>query len=483
MNMIVLGHRVSAVSLGSGDSLAVVTEPAQCSVPSFTVQAVTDRTTLTLQQSLIMPLGTHITYSVVSRADQSGTPVPALCLLKGARAGSQPLPVFPLHNAVDVSIAHHPDSKIIHVFWWWNAWSPDYVQLSGVVSVSPPPPGDLISDLMTRKLPQPPQRWYAPHSVPDPYTPAWLRSLVPKTVPGRFDSGRPFWVAPIADGYGLDLFPLAEQHAIDGDRFDLAASLVRGESRANGPGRLPETNGARLLQSMVARGLLDATVPASAPFNGVPSLARDDWERRGGIVAAGEHIRLASVQDAPEFVPKVGRSITGEVEMAFLPGVGMSLPAATTWEDHLVIVRALTAHYDYANLGNATRVLMYARGSLLDHCQLSTVPIQFGTGPSWPSLQSETVTQSILLLDFPQVVGSFASQTNYRTLINPDKVIYPYLDFPEVDVVFNTDGFLVDGATPHRANHAALDFVLADPVGVTAKTFDYYRNHIDLKSF
>jgi hypothetical protein len=238
---------------------------------------------------------------------------------------------------------------------------------------------------------------------------------------------------------------------------------------------------------------MDYPGPPPASFGTVPLPARDDWERRGGIVAAGEHIRQASIRDVPEFVPVPGKNpYTQEIEPLTLPGVGTRFVDGTTWEDHLIIVNALKAHFDYANLVNSTRVLMYAKGAILDQAVFRTAPTQITIsnqnsnlsfrGPIWPATP-ELVTASMLVLEFPKVVAAFPSQTNYRTLINPGKVWYPLEDYPDIGTVFVDDGFLVDGATPHLHQEAAIDWVLSDPVDPAAQLLDYYRNHLENTSY
>jgi hypothetical protein len=292
-----------------------------------------------------------------------------------------------------------------------------------------------------------------------------------------FDPTKPFWVAPIPEGY----------------QFDYFSGIVMGESRANGPARVPDSPGARWLQGMVARGLAEYPGPPPASFGAVPSPERDEWERRGGIVAAGEHIRQASRRDFPEFVPTPGRNpYTQEVEPVDLPGVGSPFAPSTTWEDHLIIINALKAHFDHANLVNATRVLMYAKGSILDEAIFSTIPVQIAVsdqeanisfrGPFWPSVPESTVS-SVLVLEFPRVVGAFPVITNYRTLLNPDKVWYPFQDYPDIGTVFVDDGFLVDGATSHQDQESSVDWSVSDPCDPAAEMLDLYRNHLDNTSY
>jgi hypothetical protein len=453
--MPVLGRRPALTLLPSGESLVVITEAAQCSLPSFLIQSSDSTQKHYLIQDSIYPLGSRLTYSLISTHGRDSLPVPILCQFKDASSSAQPLPVFPLHNAVDPSIAFDPAQKRVHLLWWWNAWTPAEGQ------------------------PVPPENFYLAHSVPDLQSPAWLRSLVPKAQPAAFDVTEPFWIAPIAEGYQFDYFP--------------ENSIIMGESRANGPARMPDTPGGRWLQGSIVRGLVNYPGPPEASFGAVPSPERDAWERRGGIVAAGEHIRLASLRDRPEFIPVPGQNpYTHELEAAHLPGVGQTLPATTTWEDHLIIINALKAHYDHANLINSTRVLMYATGYLLDMATLETIPkpvlisgqsnsIIF-RGPVWPP-NRDRVQASLVILEFPRVVGAFPSLTNYRTMINPDKIRYPLLDYPDIGTSLVSDGFLVDGASPHLQQEPAVDWVVADPTDPCEEFQDMYRNHLDNRSY
>lgn len=256
---------------------------------------------------------------------------------------------------------------------------------------------------------------------------------------------------------------------------------------------MPDTPGARWLQDAVERGLMDYPGPPPAAFGADPSDERDDWERRGGVVAAGEHIAQASARDNPEFIsrPKVN-PYTNEMEPGALPGVGVKFLPTTTWEDHLIIINALKAHFDHANLVNSTRVLMYAKGSILSNAIFKSIPLNIiiGSldynmafqGPFWPAQEEET-TASVVILDFPQVVGVFPVTTNYRTLINPDKVWYTWNDYPDIGTVFMDDGFLIDGATSNLFQEAAVDWVISDPCDPAVEMYDLYRFHLDNLSY
>ena len=422
--------------------------------------------------------------------------MPILCQYKDAKNGAQPIKVFPLHNAVGLSVGFDETTKTVHCLWWWNAWTPDYADPSvlppppsGASYALPPLPPGPPADLITQELPAPPLTFYAAHSVPDPDSPPWLRSLVPKTIPSAFDQTKPFWIAPIPEGYQFDYFPMGSDAG--------TGNLVIGESRANGDPRMPDTPGARWLQDAIERNLMDYPGPPTPLFGAVPSDERDDWERRGGVVAAGEHIAQASALDNPEFIPTAEKNpYTNEMEPDTLPGVGEEFLPTTTWEDHLIIVNALKAHYDHANLVNSTRVLMYARGSILDGATCKSIPRQFTPfygdsdgninwvfrGPFWPEQEEET-TVSAVILEFPQVVGTFPVTTNYRTLINPDKVWYPWNDYPDIGTVIVDDGFLVDGATSNLFQEAAVDWVMSDPCDAAAQFYDVYQFHLDNISY
>jgi hypothetical protein len=306
-------------------------------------------------------------------------------------------------------------------------------------------------------------------------------------------------VAPIPEGYQFDYFPMG-----DGG----VGPLTVGQSMANGTPRMPDTPGARWLQDAVKWGLLVYPGPPAADFGGDPSEncpeegadltnCRDIWERQGGIFAAGEHIAQASARDKPEFIPQPEvNPYTNEMEPDTLPGVGVQFQETTTWEDHLIIVNALKAHFDYANLVNSTRVLMYAKGSILDGATFKSISKQLLAyyfddndnlvwsfkGPMWPEQEEET-TVSALILNFPQVVGAFPVTTNYRTLINPDRVWYPWLDYPDIGTVFVDDGFLADGATSDQFQEAIVDWVMSDPCDPVVEMYDLYRYHLDNISY
>lgn len=495
-SMPVVGRRPSVVVLPSGESLVVITEAAQYSVPAFKVHLPRSSSDFLLQDH-IYPIGSRLSYSLISKEGVQSIPVPILCLYKDASSGAKPLKVFPLHNAVGLSIGYDETQKIVHCLWWWNGWTPDYVAdallpppPSVAPSALPPSPPGPPSALLTKELPSPPLTHYVAHSVPDPDSPAWLRSLVPKTTPAAFDKTKPFWIAPIPEGYQLDYFPMGQGEV---------APIVMGESKSNGSPRIPMTPGACWLQDALDRELMDYPGPPPAAFGADPSEERDQWERRGGVNAAGEHIAQASARDKPEFIPKPEvNPYTNEMEPDTLPGVGDQFEYTTTWEDHLIIVNALKAHYDHANLVNATRVLMYSRGSILDDVTFKSVPRQFLAhhnpddpangwtfrGPWWPAKEEEDTTGlSVLVLDFPQVIGAFPVTTNYRTLINPDKVWYPWNDFPDIGVNMIDDGFLTDTATSDLFQEAVLDWVISDPTDAAAQFYDVYQFHLDLLSY
>jgi hypothetical protein len=480
--MAAIGKRPSVVILPSGESLAVISEAAQYSIPLFSVSVPRGKESFFLQES-VYPLGSRISYSLISQEGIPSIPIPILCQYKDAKNGAQPIKVFPLHNAVGLSIGFDDTSQTVHCLWWWNAWTPDYLSSPPSSPSGPPSPP---TPLITETLPNPPSTFYAAHSVPDIQSPAWLRSLVPNVNPSPFDQTKPFWVAPIPEGYQFDYFTMGS----DGNG---TGNLIMGESKANGSPRMPDTPGARWLQGAIERGLMDFPGPPPAAFGAVPSRERDDWERRGGVIAAGEHIAQASARDNPEFIPTSQvNPYTNESVPDVLPGVGDKFLPTTTWEDHLIIINALKAHFDHANLVNTTRVLMYAKGSILDRAVFKSIPTQLiikgarydrmFRGPSWPTQEEET-TASVLVLDFPQVVGVFPVTTNYRTLINPDKVWYPLEDYPDIGVAIVDDGFLVDGATSDLFQEAVVDWVVGDPTDPVAQMYDMYRFHLDNISY
>lgn len=466
-----LGKRPTLVVSENSELAFVLSESLQYPIPSFKIQTALKDYTFLIQNQ-IWPVGTRILQFWNSiQGKFTGSPTPVLSLYRDARNGAYPLPVFPIHNALDPTLVYDFREKIFHLFWWWNGWSPDYIVYWTSTGKSTQP--------STYSLPRPPENWFDFHSVPDLNTPAWLHSLVPKAAVPLFEPRFPFWVAPIPEGYQYDYFPTDSQYI--------------GESKANGPNRMPLTPGALYLQDLIVRGLVNYPGPPSSDFPSAPSLERDIWERYGGIASAGLHIALASSRDKPEFHSIPGTNpYTNEKEMSDLPGLTIPFVPTTTWHDHLLIINALKAHFDNTNLLNATRILMYATAQQVDNTQLITIPKTFQVptfqnlppfnGPFWPSA-SESVTTSILLADFPIVLAAFNSSTNYRTLVNPDKVAYPPLDYPDVISRFYTDGFLRESSTPNKSQQPSVDWSVGDPNTAYAQAFDVYRNHLDQRSY
>lgn len=506
--MPVIARRPSAVSTETGEILLVYSEPAKYSLPAFSV---TDRPPSAggiiplLLQDEVWAMGTRLTYLMMTRSGKNTDPAtPVLVFSKDASNSARPLKTTVLHNAIDPTIQYDLKTKTVHMFWWWNGWTPDYQDPWSPQTATnaplgplgpptpipspppppgppPPPPSPLVDPNKTIELPKPPSDIYAFHCPPDELTPAWTQSVVPKRAVEVFDPRRPFWVAPLPDGHQYDYFP--------------ENSNKIGESRVGGDHRMPDTPGARLLQSMISRGLIEYPGPPGADFNQITPPLRDDWERRGGIVAAGAHLREAAKKDTPEFINEVKTvAYTGEQEMAFLPGYDKPLPTSCTIEDHLVIVNSMRAFFDNANLVNTNRVLMYSRGRLYEDMSLEVIPKslvssnpQTGVAtvhPAWPSGSPETVTgKTFLILDHPKVVAHYPVKTNYRTLINPDMVLYPLLDFPEVSAKFFNDGFLADTATVRTQQDPSVDWSLQDPTPGAGRGFDIFRNNLDLKSY
>jgi hypothetical protein len=486
--MPVIGRRVSAIETETGEVLLVYSEPAKYSIPSFYLYDREREPGYTinnplpfLQQEEVWPLGTRLTYFTMTRDGRhNNPPTPILVFHQDAVSANaaRPLKTTLLHNTIDPTIRYDKTTKLVHLFWWWNAWSPDFS--NEWRNPNSPPPSPLVDPNLTETLPQPPT-YFATHSPPDEQTPAWLRSLVPKRVPEPFDPRRPFWVAPLPDGYLFDYFP--------------EESNVIGESKVGGPNRIPDTPGARMLQSLISRGLVEYPPPPGSPdLSSNISAERDDWERRGGIVAAGSHIREASKRDKPEFQPTPGQNYyTSELEMAHLPGMSTKIPQACTIEDHLLIINALKAHYDNANLVNTHRVLMYARGRIYENIELETNPKSWESTdpetnlqikhPHWPGTVEIVKGQSVLILDPPKVVGHYPVKTNYRTVANPDMVTYPVMDFPEFSAYFYNDGFLHDTPTKRTQQEPALDWTIMDPTPAAGRNFDIFRNNLDLRSY
>lgn len=414
-------------------------------------------------------LGTRLAFL---QTPENKTPVPIFVMAKSSDLQAAPWTVYPLHNTLDFTTVMDWATSTVHCFWWWNCWSPDYTTTYSPPTPAPPgEPQESDTQLTVAKLPRPPLTTYAPHSVPNLQAPVWLESLVPRYFVPEFDIRRPFWVAPCVEQWRYDYFVGSDDY------------LAIGESKANSGCRLADSPGIRYLQQATARGLLDAPPPAS-PFNQMPSEERFDWEARGGIVAAGHHIRLASTRDTPVFTPD---SFPAE-DLQSVPGLNTPFPSTTTIEDHLIIVQALKAHQDHKNVENATRVLMHATASLVS-MELEVEP-QYLIDPSqnwqsvpWPSISVPPRPINTLLLSHPKPVAAFPVTTNYRLVVNPTVVQYPEVGGAVTAFYSNQEGYVISTSTPNVSLEPAMDHVIHDPSPAWAKNANLYLQHLDVRSF
>ena len=423
---------------------------------------------LNLKSPDVWCLGTRLVF--LKALDKPATPVFVLSSQFNRQAA--PWDVYPLHNAVDFTVSVDAATSTVHCFWYWNAWSPDWV-----TGFTPTPENADSTELQqtqlqTTKLPRPPLDRYAPHSVPHLKAPVWLESVVPRYFVPEFDIRRPFWVAPVVQQWQYDYF-------VGGvDR------LTIGESRINGGSRLSDTPGARYLQNALSRGLLDEP-PAEAPFRQTPSPERFDWEARGGIVAAARHIRLASLRDFPVFTP----DSLPQNDLQSIPGLETPLPSGTTLEDHLIIVQALKAHQDHRNIENATRVLMHSKANLVQ-LELAVVPSylvdKLGGWQSglWPSTTIPPKTVQTLLLTPPKPVAAFPVMSNYRLTVNPTVVQYPEFGGAQTAFYSNQEGYVISTSTPNVSLEPSLDYVIHDPTPAWAKNANAaFGTPLDVRSF
>jgi hypothetical protein len=456
--MPVLGKRVSAVLNGNSEPIAVITEAASLSIPSFVVY--TDETIPNLIQRDVYPMGTRISYLKNSSKPQ----IPILIYKIYSNDQARPLDVYPLHNAVDVTITYNTKTDRYHLFWWWNAWSPDYEQDFSTN----------VTSYTSLTLPKPPSQYYKQHSVPSEETPPWLKSVIPNTNPGVFDPRRPFWIAPIMEGYFYDYY---------------RSTLEVGDSKVGEDPKLKNTYGLRKLRDMIERGLVNYPGPTESDFNTIPSEERDLWEKSGGIEKAGAYLRELSLQDSPQFQSIVRvNPITNESEMMNLPGYQDNIPPSANIEDFLVITNSLKAHYDHSNLTNSNRVLMHSSGFILDNVTLESKKKVLQTSgninyPEWPSTTERVKDLSILVIDHPKVVGSYPTKTNYQTQINSDTVSYPLIENKGIGKQLYNDGLLSDLPTDKVFQEPCLDWIIQDPTPGFGRDYDIFREEIDRRSF
>jgi hypothetical protein len=470
--MPIIGRRPSLVVMETGETLSLISEPLVYSTPAFTATESPNSPLPLLQQDSVWPMGTRAVSTILSVNGNFQRPLPVLVQYKDAEKGGRPLKTHILHNAIDPTISYNPKTRLFDILWWWNGWTPDYrdewlnpkdlTPTNTTDNETKPHPNK------TKFLPKPPDSFYQVHSVPSEDNPAWLRSVAPKATVLPFDPRRPFWVAPMADGYMYDYF------------HESPDSVKIGESKVNGPMRIPNSPGARYLQDLIKRGLVDWPRPPEGQFGSPPQ----DWEKRGGIVGAGEHLKIASARDTPEHIPVPGVHLwTNELEMQNLPGVGIPLPPTTTMQDHLLLVNVLKAHQDHANLSFATRVLMHSRGRLIEGLTVTTKPTRFDpTGTVWPETP-QSFPGTFLVIDYPEVVAAYPTKVNYQTLVNPDNMENVILDFSGYSMNFEGQGRMVDIPVDEVKDDPAVDYTIGDPSPVTAKNWDYFYNHLDRSSF
>lgn len=477
--MPVQSRRTSLVTLESGETGVVLTEPAQYSIPLFQVYA-DGANTPDILQKYVWPMGTRVAYYYqTSQANHKTLPTPILVRGKSSENEVGANECMVLHNAIDPQLTIDKTTKTFHLMWWWNGWSPDFKKKYEVPGTPANDENPVTSLNETLYLPRPPEDFYLPHSVPHPKTPAWYQSVVPKISPPTFDSRRPFWIAPLADGYQYDYY---------GDD-----ALKIGVSQVDGPNRVPETPGVLKIQDMIRRGLIEWPKPNLNPDISVePSKEWNLWALKQGIRNAGAYIAEAARRDFPSFVSTPSQDIyTDLTEYRTLPGNEGPLAKNVTIEDLLLIVNALKAHLDNTNLGGATRVLMYARGTLMENVSLKTVPTRWVSHPKggkithdpWPSQPEIVKEQTILVFDAPKPVVSYTGRSNSRTLINPDMVIYPTLDSTEVSWQPFTDGRVSDSYDVEVTGTPAVDWTLGDPTPCAAKTLDVFKDVVDPRSF
>lgn len=466
--MPILAKSVASTLLTSGDCLTLVNEAAPYSVPPFYFYASESQTPYAYSTELV-PIGARVLFSTsTSELNSKRQLIPVLVAHFGVLGGVQPYPVYPLQDALDVSIHMDPTSEFFHVHWWWNAWSPDwsfgFSELQDSLSPlsppsppgSPPIPPESHDRYRTNRLPAPPVHHYRSHSVPSLDNPPFLKSLAPKALPGAFDPRRPFWVAPVAEGYLYDPLP------------GWPRSIELGLDQESP--RLPDTPGARLFLSMVQRGVVEyprednTALPAdhSTEPNLDPEGNYASWVLRGGVVGARQHVMIASAQDKPEFV-----SVAQTGELVEFPE-DAAIPETCTVEDHAVILRALKAHIDHRALSNASRVLMYSKGQLVrGKFKPRQTRLKGPTGPpfgtSWPAQEQEGSEVPVLVLEHPVPVFWNTLTNNYRLMLNEDKVLYPELDYSEFTFFNNHSNYLHMGSTAHRDHDPQMDFVLSDP--------------------
>lgn len=475
--MPVVSKGVTSVVLNTGDVVSLLNEAASFSIPRCTfhpldseAEASGSLSTAWAVVNDVVPLGTRLTFTT---STVEGTPrremSPVLVKQRDADRSPRPISVYPLHNAVDTVAVYDSEVEQVHLFWWWNAWSPDFsVPFEDLGNPSPPaaPPSsvDLLDLTLTNKLPAPPVEKYQEHSVPHFENPFYFKSVCPTGTPGDFDPRRPFWIAPIAEGFLYD--PLA----------DWPEGLTRGETKSTKGQRMPDTPGARLFQDMVRRGLVDFPTlaanekPQTHFIVNVGATTASDWVMRGGIVAAQTHLDYASSLDIPEFEPVVTTGSFNE-----LPDASGPIPSVCTEQDHQVILKVLKAHVDHRSIVNATRVLMYSTGRFVSG-RFKTLPttfrppVEFGSsGPAWPSESQVGEPHNVLVIEHPAPVAHFSYSTNYRVLANTDKVLYPAMDYPEVTFYPVYDAQLKLSQTQRRQQEPQLDYLIGDPIEVNAK--------------
>lgn len=455
--MPVVSRRPSAAITDSGEVIVVTSEASQYSIPRYYLNFHNDNLNQFIQQD-VWPMGSRLCFlNVSNQRGINGQPTPVLVIDRGAGTGQRPIGTTVLNNVVDPTLCISPQSGKVFMMWWWNAWnSPEE---------SP--------------LPKPPNHRYLPHTPPDEKSPALMRSVVPNIAVPSFDPHKPFWIAPISDGYQYDYYPE------DSEKI--------GESKVDGLHRMPKTPGSLKFQEVISRGLLDWPPPERPTTLVIPPEPEHvNWTLRSGIKCAGEHLIQASYRDSPTFVPALKKSPLGDsTEMAYLPEAGIPIPSNCTIEDHLLFVNVLKAFFDNANLTQSTRLLMVASGKLYPGATLETIPTIWETVTNgkktihdpWPS-ESEIVSdQTVLILDEPQIVSMYDTKINQRMVINSDMALYPAMGFADSTWYPFSDGRVHNTATGKDSGIPAVDWLLGEPTTSYGKIFDIFRGNLDPRSF
>lgn len=449
--MVVVGSCSDVKILDDGSTMFVRSEPLQQAVPPFKFY-LNDSAPVYQQQDLYV-VGVRVAQVWFIGASTRPAPLPILLRQKNYTKLSAPSELSLLTDTTQVFTLFDSKTQKITAYWWWQAWTP------------------------TSLMPQPPKDRYKRHSVPSVNNPAWLGSLAPNANPGIFATDN-FWIAPIPSSQSYDLFT------------NTSPAFLLGEPVAGTNTKVPGSPAAIILKNMIDRSLIEFPPPPENPFGTTPTIERDNWERRGGIVAAGQHLKLAAGRDTPVWVSYP----QSEGELSEIPGADTSFPDTTNWNDHLIICNALTAHFDYANMSLTTRVLMRSTGEIISGSfrpeskpgldkPYQTPTIHLDPYPVYPSKKNWGFQGRTIILDHPQVVAVIPGTTNYRQVVNPTTVSYPVLGNPDTVVYSHHDGFLGSTSTPHVSNEHMVDYLVGEHHHYWAQKSDLLGRHLDNRSF